>query len=318
MGLKNFIFYILVGSLFAFPVEAAIKIPPRSLSQQPKQKKTPHLPKSDHKKFVVLTTHPVGMFSSFLSVLGALALYDDGYYAGIHVAFGKQGFYYEPEIGQNWWRYYFEPIYLGDDQTSVPFTTINGAPDHNFADTVEFTLKRKYVHELITRYIRIKPHIQQRVDEFVASRFGNSFVIGVHYRGTDKKCEAPRAEYSEMTKHIDSLLNGISNVDSGMLSEDWKIFVATDEQAFLHYMCRNYGSRVIFLDNAIRSTNGSPVHHTNNNYKKGEDAILDCLLLSKCNYLIKTSSNLSLCSSYFNPNMGVLHVTQRHWHKPLE
>ena len=37
-----------------------------------------------------------------------------------------------------------------------------------------------------------------------------------------------------------------------------------------------------------------------NNYKKGEDALMDCLLLSRCSFLLKSSSALSQFAVYFN------------------
>ena len=53
--------------------------------------------------------------------------------------------------------------------------------------------------------------------------------------------------------------------------------------------------------------NNNPVHYFNpknvSPYKLGKEAVIDCLLLSKCNHLIRTSSCLSLVSEYFNPQL---------------
>ena len=38
-------------------------------------------------------------------------------------------------------------------------------------------------------------------------------------------------------------------------------------------------------------------------FQKGEDAVLDCLLLSRCQVLIRTASNLSQCSALINPDV---------------
>jgi hypothetical protein len=67
----------------------------------------------------------------------------------------------------------------------------------------------------------------------------------------------------------------------------YKLFVATDEQAFLDAISTRYKGKVIYLD-AIRSTNGKAVHASRKNaYRKGEEALLDCVLLSKTNLLIQ-------------------------------
>ena len=37
--------------------------------------------------------------------------------------------------------------------------------------------------------------------------------------------------------------------------------------------------------------------------REGLDAVVDCLLLSRAHTLIRTASNLSLCSTLFNPSL---------------
>ena len=53
----------------------------------------------------------------------------------------------------------------------------------------------------------------------------------------------------------------------------------------------------------FRSRDGRPIDEFNEdgNARKGEDAVLDCLLLSRCRFLVRTESNLSACATYFNP-----------------
>ena len=53
------------------------------------------------------------MFSVFLTVVGFLHFYEQEGWDGARVDFRKEGLYYDPRIGSNWWEYYFEPIVLG-------------------------------------------------------------------------------------------------------------------------------------------------------------------------------------------------------------
>ena len=157
-------------------------------------------------------------------------------------------------------------------------------------------MTREEGHGLIERYIRITPYIQMKIDTFVEQNFEDYFIIGVHYRGTDKDTEAPRVSYEDVFLEISKALNKIEE-------HEYKIFVATDEQAFRYLFPEQFPLQVIYTD-SIRSVNGEPVHMSQgNNYQKGEDAVIDCLLLSKCNFLIRTSSNLSYCSCFFNPTL---------------
>ena len=117
---------------------------------------------------------------------------------------------------------------------------------------------------------------------------------------------------------LDKLSRLINELEKHVIPENIKIFVATDEQPFLEYLNAANPGKIIFYD-ALRSTDGQAYTTLEKvqNYK-GEDAIIDCLLLSSCNLLVKTSSNLSLCSSYFNPDIPVLHLTTRPYFPPVE
>lgn len=266
------------------------------------------------KTHVCLTCYNVGMFESFLSVLGALKYYENGEFSGVKVAFGADGqwgTYCDLSIGPNWWEYYFEPIEVGNLKGKSLFTC-NGPPGTDFARFTEFCIYRKEANELIKRYIHVKPHITKQIEKFAKQHFKEKLMIGVHYRGTDKAREAPRAAYEEVLAHVHKVIAKNSETT-------FQIFVATDEQGFLDFMKEQFPSQVVCYEESTRSQNGQPVHMTSNAmYKKGEDALIDCLLLSKCKVLIKTSSNLSLCSAYFNPKMKMIHVTVRPWHAPLE
>jgi len=86
--------------------------------------------------------------------------------------------------------------------------------------------------------------------------------------------------------------------------ENFKIFVATDNQAFLDCMKQTFGNRVCYLE-MERSTDDQPIHTQRklNGYVKGEEALLDCLILSKSAFLFRTASNLNNASLMFNPSL---------------
>ena len=69
---------------------------------------------------------------------------------------------------------------------------------------------------------------------------------------------------------------------------------------------------LLFRD-MFRSSDGRPIDVVNEdrNHKKGVDAVIDCILLSRCQVLIRTSSNLSLCSTLFAPEMPVILLNRK-------
>ena len=238
-----------------------------------------------------------GLFSEFAAVLGALEHYERWrpIYAGIHVDFGSEGLYYDPARGFNWWDYYFETIEVGRREGSVVMTVSECVHDI-FAYGIP-RLTRNRGHALISRYIRVRPALQQVVDEFVRDRFDADFVLGVHYRGTDKWKDAPRVAYEEIAASVRAVADSVAG-------GSYRVFVATDEAAFIDFMRDRFQDRLLFLE-MFRSVNGHPMDVVNDdgNYRKGRDAVLDCVLLSRCHHLVRTASNLSLCSLHFNPGL---------------
>ena len=237
-----------------------------------------------------------GFFSIFTGIMGLLDKYDKGEYSGFSVNFARDGLYYDENWGPNWWNYYFMPLHRGANPATPP------TPTHlscNFAVYCINHLSKQRCNVLIKKYIRLRPHIEDKMNQFVKHHFQNYFMVGVHYRGTDKmNYEAPILEY-------ELIINSINQYIYNNPDKEIRIFLATDEEDFFEEMMQRFPDKVVTAS-TIRSKDGEAIHFKKDNkYKHGEEALLDCLLLSRCNYLIRTSSNLSLCSTFFNPHLTV-------------
>lgn len=103
----------------------------------------------------------------------------------------------------------------------------------------------------------------------------------MHYRGTDKSSEANPVSYDTVIKHIRSVMAMHRN-------KRIKIFVATDDARFATYIHKQFPHLVI-MRNALRSDSSLGVHVRSdlNPYQKGEDVVIDCLLLSRCSPINK-------------------------------
>lgn len=242
------------------------------------------------------------MFAEFCAVLGALDYYENGYHAGIKIDL-CHGTYLDPELGPNWWEYFFYPINIGNAQASSYTFSLK---DHFTLSYAGVQMPRVKAFKLIQKYVKVLPHIEDKVNAFVNENFKDQFVIGVHYRGTDKGTEVPIVPYHKTIHAISSLLNTVGGVQQGNM----KIYIATDDTKFLSLAKDTFGDLVIFND-FVRSDDDTPLHYGNdaryfNNYQKGEEALIDCLLLSKCNYLIRPWSSLSIAADHFNPYIPVM------------
>ena len=226
-----------------------------------------------------------------------------GKLSGFQVNFDS-GLYLDPTKGANWWEYYFEPLNIGSED--IPKQNLSLPEICLLGGCQGFALSREKAFRLIQKYISIKPHIQIEVDDFFKRHFKGCFVIGVHHRGTDKKLEATPVPYEKTYDNLQAVIGNLSNRHR----KHYKIYVATDDQKFLDYLIDLFPKEKLIYHDFVRSTNDQPVHFNDqlysSNYQKGKEALLDCLLLSKCNYLIfPRASSLSITSAFFNPFMFI-------------
>lgn len=254
---------------------------------------------------IIMDDKQAGLFALYFQVIGAID-YCQVYHHDLSLQFNK-GFYYDPERGGSWWDYYFENSFFRfSNNQAIQELNVN---DLTIKD--QFNFYGRDLHPTIANriipHITIRNHIIQKVDQFISQHFRGKKVIGLHYRGTDKVGgdwqESVRVPY-------DYVYSNVSECPSDAL-----IFVATDEAQFLEFMNNRFPGRIVSYD-AIRSINGVPVHipfHTRSSaYKAGEDALIDCLLLSRCNLLIRTDSNLSQASMFISPELKTINITEKY------
>ena len=88
------------------------------------------------------------------------------------------------------------------------------------------------------------------------------------------------------------------------------VFVASDEEEFIEFMKISLTEiPVISRDDHYRSRGSGelPVFRgAGGGYEKGEDALVNTLLLAKCSTLVRTTSFLSAWASIFNPDLKVV------------
>jgi hypothetical protein len=167
------------------------------------------------------------------------------------------------------------------------------------------------LNRLLTAHVQVRPEIAAEAARLVSERFEpGAYLVGVHYRGTDathtwtgavthyRTSPVPYQAYAEEVRQV------LRAADHRAA----QVFVATDELEFLEFMRREFGARVVWLDNAPRAPSGGQAIHLDrtlpvSNYQKGRSAIVDCLVLAATSYLVKGRSNLSDASLAFNPRL---------------
>ena len=240
--------------------------------------------------------------------------------------------YYEQSAGPNVWEYYFEPVAdLTLDQarelirrTGRRLLTLNywelwrlhhweprsvftypyGYFRHVDDKTTRFdsewwAQQRARGRRLVRRYVRVRPEIREKVDRFAAQRF-RATMLGVHIRGTDKSDTGTGARLArivppeEYYPFIDAFLD--EHPDAG-------VFVATDQLQFRDVLARRYGERVVWYSAMLSQSDvnvfrmGEPGGRGNRD--KGEEVLVDALLLARCTRLLKCTSAVGEFAQYF-------------------
>lgn len=180
------------------------------------------------------------------------------------------------------------------------FNDLNLNTQWNYNEKLNLDL----AYKLIKKYLIIKTNILEEVEKFQLKHFDRKNLLGVHYRGTDKKSEAKQISYKTMESNINLYLTKHPKTNC--------IFISSDDKNFIDYIENSSVTcPIIYNNDSFRSSNNLPIHTAKNNlYEINKDAIINCLLLSKCNTLMKTASILSDCSKLFNPNLELIIVSK--------
>jgi len=179
-----------------------------------------------------------------------------------------------------------------------------------FAALYASTMSIEWAHRLFTTYFQIKPQIASYVDDFVAREFGDSGVIGLHFRGTDKRLEAQPVDWSRCFNAVTKLVADRPRLE--------RVFVSSDDPLFIEWFARQAAGRftVIVHPDEERSRDAQAIHTSpiGSGHTKGFEALVNCLLLSRCSALIRTASFLSGWSSVFNPLLPITLLNEPYAH----
>ncbi len=163
---------------------------------------------------------------------------------------------------------------------------------------------REAAAKVIATYIRPRSYILDKVDAFWRKHCEGRHVIGVHIRGTDSVSSEEARGFRQglydlgwYQVQIDTLLQS---------QPDAALFVATDDESSLAAMRDAFGHRVISYE-SIRHAAGDPAGqgptgmlmpsyisgNRDTAARNGEEAVIEYLLLSRCNHFVHNNSSMA-------------------------
>lgn len=157
-------------------------------------------------------------------------------------------------------------------------------------------IEREKVNGIIEKYIKLKPHITKKIDEFVKNNF-KGYVIGLHIRGKGRLDGG-----TGTLRNRGELVEGVpynlyfDKLNELLKSYDASILLCSDSQRVVDYCTSEYGDRIVTYS-AIRSPGGE-MHQKHGEFKDvkyelGEDVLIEAHLLSMTDYLIHGNSNVT-------------------------
>lgn len=263
-----------------------------------------------------------GFFSNFTQVLSHIKAAE---HLGMIPVVDYQNFktlYNEKEEingSSNAWEYYFKqvsPYSLDEVYQSKKVFFCNGEPPKKavFANLEAETDNNFYNGDSYKKFVEKHIHLQDAVKTELKKydHFFDRRILGIHFRGKEMNVAqlhhfAPTVE--QMFRYTDEIL------------EKYKIeriFFVSEEKDYLDLFIKKYGDKVVYSDsfrvakvNAYNLKNPRPQHR----YLLGLDALIDAILLSKCNGLLFGASGLSQHSQRIGNHEFVYHINNGINHK---
>lgn len=135
---------------------------------------------------------------------------------------------------------------------------------------------REILRWLAQTYIHLQPHLLRRVEAFAAQHFTGPRTIGIHIR------------YTDLQSPLEAMLHCLQNI----ATDECAIFVATDNKHVQAAVCRLFPCAV--FTPKVFPASDEPLHcfvPELSNVQKGEEALVDMYLLSKCDELVYFSQS---------------------------
>jgi Nodulation protein Z (NodZ) len=265
-----------------------------------------------------------GFFAEFRKVLYQL-VYDSNEetYHILKVDWTQPFFPYKDDPACNGWDLYFEPI-----RSEAVFENRTKwrppEPKHDHPHCIqrwhryaEYRPYRQFMHDRLSEYIVCKREVRDVVDAFYEEHLKGHFCIGVHVRyAAAHSCENP---YQRMLKLQDYIDEAKKQLDRHC-DRHPKLFIATDSHYVIEMFQKHFPTSEIVFTDAFRSLRDEDphlifehqkyyvehpeeFHKSKPGYRGGLMTLADCLLLSKCDVMVHSLSNVSDVAAWFNPDI---------------
>ena len=262
---------------------------------------------------LVIRNWNAGFFSNFNGVLNNLhhRLGSDGIQAAqvewyvhpdlTHFCYGR------PADG-NLWPHFFEPLAFDvfpPERIEVQAYADLGMTWRYAYDMYRLDSKwRATYHALYRRHIRVVPRILDHVETLHRARMAGRYCVGVHYRHPEHVTECPTG-----IPHIEEFIECVRRqLPAGTASA---VVLTTDVASAVDRFREVFGAALVVQPGVSRAEtlDSGQFHHANGDASTalGEQVLIDCLLLARCDALVHITSNIATAAGYINPDLKMIY-----------
>lgn len=268
-------------------------------------------------KKLIVVPHTAGFFSCFNKVMNHLAcsLHHNWIIAieadwHISLVNGRPNFPYGTQKDGNLWEHFFQPLPFRKLPFLLPIRT-SAYKDYSITDTAAYDLYksgqewRNIYHAAYAKYIRIRPHIQEKVEQIYRDYLAGNYCIGVHVRNDSHAYEQKTGKMPATEKYVEKIKENFPPNNKKTI-----IYLATDVEKVVSDFKHILGDKVIVQPNVTRSACHGKQRWCNNpdpQLKDGEEILIDCLLLARCNVIIHTTSNIATAVGFINKDIKMIY-----------
>lgn len=216
---------------------------------------------------------------NYTSIFKSEDLYPYFELKGKNIGFNKQ----KSKL-DNIWDYYFDQ----PTPENCNFNHTHSGGGHCLLSNIPIKSLKHY-SSIDKKYFIYKKDIMDTIYKFKKQHFKNK-TMGVHFRASDTLFDNSRPNVP-LKLYKETITKVLDKYDT--------IYLSTDSQESLEYFKLHFKDKLVYQDhyrvpysNSFYSIHKNPIDP----YKQGLEAIIDSLLLSECDLIIKPESNLSAYS----------------------
>ena len=181
--------------------------------------------------------------------------------------------YSQPD-GGNMWLDLFEPLYglsaeqmndpefLYGENSFEPYDYFNARrePLLTYINAYElyrapwFQRFRNQYNSVVNEFVHLKPELRAELDSRITKGFDDRFVVAAHVKHPSHAIEQPGQAIAGVEEYLSEVRRALSTRGIAESSDDWRVFVATDQERVVAKFMEEFGDRVVQFDDVSRVT----------------------------------------------------------------